>query len=272
MTPFRSLRALATGPALMLVLVLLMAAGTAFAGQPCPEKPADKRLQMRNLELGTKVRDTLEQTGASIAYVARAGIDLTRYGLVFSHVGLAWRDHPKGRWFTYHLLNTCGTASSELIDQSLEDFYNVDLFSHDALVVVPSAELQAKLLKAFFSPIAPTLHERAYSMISSPWSVMYQSSNQWVLEVSAAALAPENAVQNRLQAQNWLKANGYQPFRARVGGALVLGSRLFSPHVRFDDHSEQEAREGVYLTTTADSAVDFVQRFDPGLRRVALKP
>lgn len=256
---------------ILLAAVLGAAACAAQAGQPCPEKPADKTLQLRNLELGTKVRDRLEQSGATVAYVARAGIDLTRYGLVYSHVGLAWRDHPKGRWFTYHLLNTCGTSTSELVDQSLEDFYNVELFSYDALVAVPSPEVQIKLLKAFFSPVAPTLHERAYSMISQPFSVMYQSSNQWVLEVSAAALAPENAIHNRLQAQNWLKANGYVPFRANVSAVLVLGSRLFSPHVRFDDHTDEERRSDVYLSTTADSALDFVQRLDPGLVRYPLK-
>ena len=58
------------------------------------------------------------------------------------------------------------------------------------LVAVPSPDAQLRLLKTFFSPLAPTLHERAYSMISQPFSVMYQSSNQWVLEVSAAAFAP----------------------------------------------------------------------------------
>lgn len=256
-----------------LVLALLLGAATCgtFAGQPCPEKPADKREQMRNLELGTKVRDRLEQSGATVAYVARAGIDLTQYGLVYSHVGLAWRDHPKGRWFTYHLLNTCGTRNSELIDQSLEDFFNVQLFTQDALVAVPSPDAQLRLLKAFFSPVAPTLHERSYSMISNPFSVMYQSSNQWVLEVSAAALAPENAIHNRLQAQNWLKANGYAPFKAKVSGFLVAGSQLFSPHVRFDDHGDDERRTNLYLTTTADSAIDFVQRLDPGLVRYPLK-
>jgi hypothetical protein len=261
----RSLRAAVLG------LAMVLAAGLLQAGQPCPEKPADKRLQVRGLELGTLVRDRLEQTGATVAYVARAGIDLARYGLVYSHIGLAWRDHPKGRWFTYHLLNQCGSATSALVDQSLEDFFNVDLYSYDALVAVPSPEVQLKLLKTFFSPLAPTLHERAYSMISSPFSVMYQSSNQWVLEVSAAALAPDNAIHNRLQAQNWLKANGYVPFRASVTGLLVLGSRLFSPHVRFDDHSEQESRDSLYLTTTVDSALDFVQRFDPALTRHPLK-
>jgi hypothetical protein len=256
---------------LVLAALLGAAACGAFAGQPCPEKPADKREQMRNLELGTKVRDRLEQSGAAVAYVARAGIDLTQYGLVYSHVGLAWRDHPKGRWFTYHLLNTCGARTSELVDQSLEDFFNVQLFTHDALVAVPSPDAQLRLLKAFFSPVAPTLHERSYSMISNPFSVMYQSSNQWVLEVSAAALAPENAIHNRLQAQNWLKANGYAPFKARVSGLLVVGSQLFSPHVRFDDHGDEENRTNLYLTTTADSAIDFVQRLDPGLVRYPLK-
>lgn len=256
---------------LILTLMLAIAAGHALAGQPCPEKPADKRQQARNLALGTQVRDRLEQSGASVAYVARAGIDLTKYGLVYSHIGLAWRDHPKGRWFTYHLLNTCGTQLSELVDQSLEDFFNVELFTQDALVAVPSAEAQAKLLGTFFSPIAPTLHERSYSMISSPRSVMYQSSNQWVLEVSAAALAPENAIHNRLQAQNWLKSKGYTPFQANVSGLLVFGSRLFSAHVRFDDHDDQERQTNLYLTTTVDSVINFMQRLDPDLARYPLK-
>lgn len=256
---------------LLLALLVGVTAGPALAGQPCPEKPADKREQMRNLQLGTQVRDRLEASGATVAYVARAGIDLTQYGLVYSHIGMAWRDHPKGRWFTYHLLNTCGTSESALIDQSLEDFFNVELFTRDALVAVPSPEVQLKLLNTFFSPVAPTLHERSYSMISNPFSVLYQSSNQWILEVSAAALAPDNAIHNRLQAQNWLKARGYVPFKARVGGLLAFASNLFSPHVRFDDHDDQERQSGLYATTTADSVLGFVHQLDPGLTRFPLK-
>lgn len=250
---------------------LLAAACVALAGQPCPEKPSDRTEQLRNLQLATQVRERLEASGATVAYLARAGIDLTRYGLVYSHIAMAWRDHPKGRWFTFHLLNTCGTKESQLVDQSLEDFYNVDLFTPDALVAVPSPALQLKLLNVFFSPLAPTLHERSYSMISSPFSVMYQSSNQWVLEVSAAALAPEQAIQNRLQAQTWLKANGYAPFKASVSAILVFGSRLFSAHTSFEDHDAEENRTHVYLTTTVDSTLDFVQKFDPGLQRFPIR-
>ena len=256
---------------LLVACIAGVIACTTYAGQPCPEKPADKREQQRNLELGTKVRDRLEGSGATVAYVARAGIDLRQYGLVYSHIGLAWRDHPKGRWYTYHLLNTCGTSMSELVDQSIEDFYNVELFTPDALVAIPSPEVQVKLLNTFFSPLAPTLHERSYSMVASPASVLYQSSNQWVLEVSVAAIAPPGSIHNRLQAQNFLKANSYAPFRTKVSGLLVLGSRLFSPHVRFDDHDAQERSSGIYASTTVDSALDFLQRFDTGMQRYPLK-
>jgi hypothetical protein len=41
--------------------------------------------------------------------------------------------------------------------------------------------------------------------------------------------------------------------------------------VRFDDHGDDEKRSNLYLTTTADSAIDFVQRLDPGLVRYPLK-
>jgi hypothetical protein len=267
----RSARLFARPSARLPLLAFAAAGGALQAGQPCPEKPADKREQERNLALATMVRDRLEASGATVAYAARARIDLRRYGPVYSHIGLEWRDHPKGRRATYHLLNTCGTRESELVDRTLEDFCDVELFSRDALAAIPSAEVQVRLLNAFLSPLAPTLHERAYSMISNPFAVMYQSSNQWVLEVSDAAFAPPNVIHDRLQAQNWLKANGYAPFQARVSGLLVVGSTLFSPHVRFDDHDAQERSSSMYLTTTADSVLDFVQRLDPGLARHPLK-
>ena len=53
---------------------------------------------------------------------------------------------------------------------------------------------------------------------------------------------------------------------------LVVGSSLFSPHVRFDDHDAQERSTNLYNTTTADSVPDFVQRLDPvGARAVSTR-
>lgn len=247
-------------------LIAALGVPAAFAGQDCPEKPATNQSLDQINRLSSIVREQLEKSGATIAYVGRAGIDLREYGLTYSHVGLAWRDHPKGRWFTFHLLNPCQTSESELVDHSLEDFYKVELFTYDALVAVPSQPVQQKLLKAFFSPLAATLHHPVYNMVSYPYSSRYQNSNQWVLEVSAAALGPENMIQNRYQAQAWLKQSGYEPTRAHIAWYKRVGGKVFSPHVHFDDHTPEEEATGTYLVVTVESIVRFLERADPGMK------
>jgi len=244
----------------------LTCADFALAGQPCPEQDARNDSMDRILRLSSMVRDRLEQSGASIAYIARAGIDLREFGLVYSHIGLAWRDHPKGRWFTFHLMNPCNSDKSTLADHSLEDFYKVELFSYDALVAVPSSEVQLRLLKAFFSPLATTMHHPMYSMISYPYSTRYQNSNQWVLEVSAAALGPDNMIQNRYQAQSWIKDNGYEPTLAYISRLRRLGAQAVSPHVHFDDHTDEEHKYARYMVVTADSIIKLIERQDRGMK------
>lgn len=253
----------------LLVCVLGAALGLArpsLAGQDCPEKPASNVSLDKTLRLSTLVRDRLEQSGASIAYIGRAGIDLREYGLTYSHLGLAWRDHPKGRWFTFHLLNPCGTGKSELTDHSLEDFYKVELFTYDAVVAVPSPAAQLKLLKAFFSPLAATLHHPVYNMISYPYSTRYQNSNQWVLEVTAAALGPDNLIQNRLQAQTWLKENGFEPTFIYISRLRRLGAQAASPHVLFDDHTEEERKYSRYMVVTVESILKLLERHDRDMK------
>ena len=244
----------------------LLDAGLVSAGQPCPEQEARNDQMDKILRLSSLVRDRLEQSGASVAYIGRAGIDLREYGLVYSHLGLAWRDHPKGRWFTFHLQNPCNTDKSSLADHSLEDFYKVDLFSYDALVAVPSPDVQLRLLKAFFSPLAATLHHPMYNMISYPYSTRYQNSNQWVLEVTAAALGPDNVIQNRYQAQSWLKDNGYEPTLAYISRLRRLGATAVNPHIYFDDHTEEEHKYARYMVVSADSIVKLLERQDRGIK------
>ncbi|MDH4134971.1 MAG: DUF2145 domain-containing protein, partial [Gammaproteobacteria bacterium] len=135
------------------------------AGQGCAEKSASAEGSARSAQLSAQVLEALENKQLSLALVARVGVDLSEFGLRYSHVGIAWRDHPRGRWFTFHLLNRCGTGESELIEQSLDDFFKVELHSYQALIVAPSFPMQLRLQKAFFSPLARQLHEHEYNMI-----------------------------------------------------------------------------------------------------------
>lgn len=254
-----------TSAATLLLLLSLLLPPFAWAGQPCGELPLDPAETASATQLGEKVRDALERSGAALAFVARVGIDMSEFGLHYSHVGVAWRDHPNGRWMTFHLLNACGTDRSALLEQPLENFYKVKLFDYDALIAIPSLDLQARLIRAFFSPIGRQLHQPLYNLIAHPFSTRFQNSNQWLLEVTAAALAPAASIMNREQAQSWLKANGYEPSRVRIGTARRWGSALFTSHVHFSDHSDEESRTQLYSVVTSDSIVRFFARIDPGM-------
>lgn len=253
------------------LLPLWLAAVPALGGQACAEKPATAEGSARSAQLSTQVRELLDGQKHSFALVARAGVDLSEFGLHHSHVGVAWRDHPRGRWYTFHLLNKCGTGQSELVEQSLEDFYNVELHDYEALVAAPSFPMQIKLQRAFFSPTAQALHEREYNMIAHPFATKYQNSNQWVLEVIASALAPAGSVTSRPAAQDWLKNNGYAPSIIPIGPGKRAGARLFSPHVRFTDHSDEEWKAARYAVVSVDSVINFIKTKDQGLAETLLR-
>jgi hypothetical protein len=215
------------------------------------------------LQLALKTRDTLDQAGARVALLGRVGADLSEYGLRYSHAGFVWRDHPKGRWFVIHELNHCATAHSEVFDEGLGNFFLDDPLAYEALLVIPSSGVQEQLARLLSSSIPDRLHQHAYSMIAHPWATSYQNSNQWMLEVLAAALAPTGAVNSRSQAQAWLKAHDYLPSEIRLSPLTRLGARLFSANVRFDDHPLASRIAGQYQVVTVESASRFVARLDP---------
>lgn len=253
-------------------LGLALAVHPAFAGQACAEKPATPEGSAKSAQLSGQVRALLDRQEHSFVLVARAGVNLAEFGLHHSHVGVAWRDHPRGRWFTFHLLNRCGTGQSELVEQGLEDFYNVELYDYEALIAAPTFPMQVRLQRAFFSPLASALHEREYNMIAHPFSTKYQNSNQWVLEVIASALAPDGQVSSRGSAQDWLKNNGFAPSLIPIAPGKRAGARLFSPHVRFSDHTDEEWQAGRYAVVSADSVLAFVKAKDIGLVETRLRP
>ncbi len=248
-----------------LCMCVLLLAGLASAGQTCGEKAATPEGMAQSARLAAQVLEALEAKQLSFALIARVGVDLSEFGLRYSHVGAAWRDHPRGRWFTFHLLNRCGTGQSELLEQSLEDFFKVELHSYQALIVAPTFPVQLKMQRVFFSPVARELHETEYNMISHPYSTKFQNSNQWVLEVMASGLAPAGELTTRAKAQAWLREKGFAPGVIPISLARRVGAWVFSPHVRFSDHSSEEFSAGRYEVVNVDSVTAFLKSLDAGL-------
>jgi hypothetical protein len=244
---------------LLIAALLLFVIRPARAGQACNDVQLNAEQIRASLNLALKTREALEASGAQVAMVARAGQDLSRHGLRYSHLGWAWRDHPKGRWFVVHELNACGTAASELYDEGLGNFFLTDLVSYEALIVIPPPEAQAKIAGRLAREPALALHQPRYNMVAHPFSTKYQNSNQWGMETLAAALAPEGSVADRAGAQAWLRQNGFTPTTLQLSTLTRLGGRMFRANVAFDDHPDERRYAGRIDTTTVEAAAAFLQ-------------
>ncbi|WP_028101930.1 DUF2145 domain-containing protein [Pseudoduganella violaceinigra] len=252
------------------LLLAAATAGSAHAGQNCEHKPMSVEDVERSLSLAQRSMQVLDDSGAQVAIIARAGQDLSQYGLRYSHVGLAWRDNPAGRWVVVQLLNDCGTANSALYNDGLGNFFLSGVFRYQAQLILPSPEVQQRLVQVLASRTPVRMHEPHYSMLSYAWSTRYQNSNQWALETLAAASAPAGRVETRAEAQKWLNGAGYRPAGIDVGLGSRVGVRLFRANVAFDDHPTSLRIRGHFETVTVDGIEQFVRSYDSGARVIEL--
>jgi hypothetical protein len=251
----RGLQAAAACAAALLVL----AAPPARAGRTCAEARPSPAAIARGMELAQRTAAALDAGGVRVAVLARAGQDLQRYGLRWSHVGLAWKTDD-GAWRVTHELNRCGTAGSGVWRQGLGDFFLDDLWRFEAAWIAPPPAAQQRLLALLRSPErSAALHAPRYSMVAYAWGTDYQQSNQWALETLALALAaaPED-VRSRAQAQAWLRGQGYAPTVLRLGPLQRLGGRMTRANIAFDDHPPQDRFADRIATVTADSIFDWM--------------
>lgn len=242
---------------------------TALAGQTCEDKAADPQKVMQGFELAQRVKQQLDDSKAELAIIARAGQDLSKYHLRYSHLGIVRKDED-GRWIVMHELNQCGTANSDLYNEGLANFFMDDPFRFESLLLIPSSEIQEKLIKMLRSTMPKQLHEVRYNMVAYPFSTRYQNSNQWALEILASALAKDIDIRQREQAQAWLQFAGYQASTIEVSMLSRLGGRMFRANIAFDDHPMGRRMAGQIDTVTVESIDQFLQRRDPQLRRITV--
>lgn len=252
--------------ALCLFYSLVLYAPGAYAGQDCGERAAPTPQALtKGLQLGQRVREQLESSGASMALVGRIGLNLSEFGQRYSHLGVALRDHVRNQWQVVHLFNPCGKAESEIQLQPVEKFYETELFEYEALLVLPSYATQGRVRNAFMQPAsAAVMHQKAYNLIAHPFRTEFQNSNQWILEMMTVALDSTGRTRDRAGAQRWLQAQGFEPAGIRIPNTRRTAARLFSPHVRFSDHTQEEYEKQIYLVVTVESITRFLSQVDPG--------
>jgi hypothetical protein len=246
-----------TGYAIALVLAAELCT-PAYAGRSCEVRPPSTRAVSQGLLLAQRTSQALDASGAQVVVLARAGQDLTKYGLRYSHMGFAYKPE-NGAWRVVHELNQCGTPSSALYRQGLGEFFLDDPWRFETAWIVPTPAIQAGLLPLLQDDArAAAMHEKRYNVVAYPWSRRYQQSNQWALETLAAAAEP--GVVSRERAQAWLRVMGYEPTTLRLGPLTRLGARITAANIAFDDHPNEKRFSDRIETITVDSAFLWMER------------
>jgi hypothetical protein len=265
----------------LLLCLLFAGSAAAHAGRSCeaPHPPQAKVVE-RGLNLAERTLAALDASGQQVVLLARAGQDLSKYGVYYSHFGFAYQQPqtmPNGKpghvWRVLHKLNQCGTADAFVYTQGLGEFFLDDLWRYEAAWVVPSREVQDRLLPVLLesgrNSRALAMNSRPYSIVSYVWGRKYQQSNQWAIETLAAAMEPQ--IRSREQAQAWLQFKGYEPATLKIGPLTRLGGRVSAANVAFDDHPNDKRFSDHIETVTVDSVFRWMQRTGLGGATVVLR-
>lgn len=265
--------------AVVVLLALLAAVGVwcaspALAGAPCTERKLTTDELARSLELAARTAAALDHSGARAAVIARAGQDLSEWGLRYSHIAIAYRDDHaaagRGAWRVVHKLNHCGSDRASVFRHGLAEFFGEELHAFEAgVVTIESAAGAALAVRLRDNVTVARLHEPRYNMLAYPWATRYQQSNQWAIETLAHVLEP--GALDRERAQAWLRLRGYAPTTLHITALRRLGARASRANIAFDDHPGARRFGDRIDTVTADSVFDWLLRSGVGRDRLTVR-
>lgn len=212
-----------------------------------------------------QVERDLAAKGARLAIVFRTGRARSELpdGISYTH-GAFWVYSPieleDGRsingYAVYNLYHGDGEKLAK--DRSyLHQDFPVDFVAptavDDVAVIIPSPEMQRRVLAIMDSPDYQKLHVTAYSLVSNPLDAKYQNCNEFMLDVLAAAAWETTDMQQ-------IKANlrvHYKPTKVKTN----LLERVFGPMT--DVRLKTDDQSGAIVTATYESMSAFMK--DNGL-------
>ncbi len=220
--------------------------------------------------------------------------------LKYSHFGILVKqnsvDPSANDWvFVIHLLAECDTetnryADSEIFFQTFDQFFwdtkMLKKENNRALVVVLKPEIQERLVRLLNDEKIGEqgLHEPNYNVAAVPFTLRDpdkkkkpapdfhqlkdQNSNQWPLEMIAAASRPYGEIVNRRQAQDQLMRTNYRPTLAVPTGlkesmacSLRKGPfKIWDASNLLNCKDQVYRHEGIVQLITVDSLLDYFSR------------
>ncbi len=208
-----------------------------------------------------QIEDDLAGRGARVALVFRTGRPRAKLpeGIAYTH-GAFWvyRDIHTADGGTapgyavYNLYAGDGKAWPATESRLVQDFpfdFTRGSAVDDVAVIVPSPEMQRRMLQVIDGPDYARLHNPSYSLVANPLRDTHQNCNSFMLDVVAAA-----AWDTRDPAQ--IRADErahYTPTVVKAGPLM----RLFGPMV--DGRLKTDDQSGPIRTATYESMAAFMR-------------
>lgn len=208
-----------------------------------------------------QVERDLAARGAKLAIVFRTGRPRSQLpeGISYTHGGF-WVHRTirtaDGRtqqgYAVYNLYAGDGKAWSKIESRLVQD-YPLDFTRgstvDDMAVIIPSPEMQRRIIEVIDSPTYQAVHNPAYSLVANPWKRTYQNCNNFMLNVIAAAIWQTS---NPDQITADLKAH-YKPTLVKANAVLRLFGPIADQRLRTDD------QQGPIRTATYESMAEFMR-------------
>lgn len=223
------------------------------------------------ISFAKKVERTLASKGAHVAILARMGRPLNEMppGMHFTHVAFIVYSQIQtadGRHLPGYSIYNLYQYDDHPDKSRLVQDYPVDFFSGvaqmEAGILIPSAELQQRLIKLISSPAYASLHEPRYSVIANPYNEGRQNCTEFTLDVINAAIYQTTDIKQLKQvAQKFFVAQPVEvnPFK------LMFGS-VFSAEVAISDHPKKP------VTATFERISEYLLKYDQGAQVLTVKP
>ncbi|TQK07389.1 DUF2145 domain-containing protein [Herbaspirillum sp. SJZ107] len=261
---------------LLLAALALCASAGAWAGIPtfCDRSNnINAEDQDRVLQFAAVAKQELERSGARVALISRAGLDLSRFNLLYSHAGIALKEST-GPWAVRQLYYACDESRPRLFDQGMAGFAlgaDAPQRGHISLLFLPDEDSTLLEQAARDKRLALALLAGQYSANAYAFSTRYQNCNQWVAELLASAwggLQGEDGT--RAHAQAWLRDQGYRAGPIKVPSHWMMFAGQFVPLVHVGDHPLDDLHALSLQVSVPASIEDFVHSRAPRTQRVEL--
>ena len=142
--------------------------------------------------------------------------------LRYAHAGLAYK-LPGQSWYIRQSLRASDSGLHFQWFGTLHDFVDIPLIDTRIEILVPTIDLQTKLAQALFQEhVGDVLIDPDYNLVAGPFQDREQMSNQYVLEITAAALRPPETPLTRSHVQAYLRDQGFRPDVILLGGLRSL--------------------------------------------------